>query len=95
MGGIAQKSPYVMQTMADVLQLPIEVSGSSQACALGAAICASVAAGIHPDIATAQRAMAAGTEHVYTPDPSLAGFYERRYRLYRELGSVTEKLDRA
>lgn len=94
-GGIAQKSPYVMQTMADVQQLPIEVSGSSQACALGAAICASVAAGIHPDIATAQRAMAAGTEHVYTPDPSLAGFYDRRYRLYRELGSVTEKLDRA
>lgn len=94
-GGIAQKSPYVMQTMADVQQLPIEVSGSSQACALGAAICASVAAGIHPDIATAQRAMAAGTEHVYTPDPSLTGFYDRRYRLYRELGSVTEKLDRA
>ena len=94
-GGIAQKSPYVMQTMADVQQLPIEVSGSSQACALGAAICASVAAGIHPDIATAQRAMAAGTEHVYTPDPSLAGFYERRYRLYRKLGSDTEELDRA
>lgn len=94
-GGIAQKSPYVMQTMADVLQLPIEVSESAQACALGAAICASVAAGVYPDIASAQQAMAAGIGRIYTPDPSLAGHYGRRYQRYRALGAASEQLDRA
>lgn len=94
-GGIAQKSPYVMQTMANVLQLPIEVSESAQACALGAAICASVAAGVYPDIASAQQAMAAGIGRIYTPDPSLADHYGRRYRRYRALGAATEQLDRA
>lgn len=54
-----------MQTMADVLQLPIEVSESPQACALGTAICASVAAGIYPDILQAQKRMAAGIGKIY------------------------------
>ena len=90
-GGIAQKSPYVMQTMADILQLPIEVSESPQACALGAAICASVAAGIHPDIPHAQHKMAAGIGKVYTPAPEHARYYEERYALYTELGRCSDQ----
>lgn len=37
-GGIARKSPFVMQTMADVIGVPIRVVASDQACALGAAM---------------------------------------------------------
>src|SRR5690606_27855573 len=49
-GGISKKSPYVMQTLADVLNRPIKTVKTEQACALGAAMCAAVVAGIHPDI---------------------------------------------
>jgi L-ribulokinase len=48
MGGVAKKSKLVMQTLADVLDMPIKVATSDQAPALGAAIYAAVAAGIYP-----------------------------------------------
>lgn len=54
-GGIAQKSEYVMQELSDVLQFPIDVSPVAQACAYGAAIYASVAAGFYGSIEDAQR----------------------------------------
>src|ERR1019366_4005765 len=56
-GGIAEKNPLLMQIYADVLGCEMHVAGSSQACALGAAVSAAVLAGIHPDFATAQRVM--------------------------------------
>ena len=37
-GGIALKSPFVMQTLSDVLDMPIKVCRTDQACALGAAM---------------------------------------------------------
>ncbi len=48
-GGISKKAPFVMQTLADVLDMPIRVVRSEQTCALGAAMFAAVAAGIYPD----------------------------------------------
>ena len=33
-GGVAKKSPFVMQTLSDVLDMPIRVTRSDQACAL-------------------------------------------------------------
>jgi L-ribulokinase len=44
-GGVAKKNPFVMQTVADVLNVPIKVAKSDQTCALGSAMAASVVAG--------------------------------------------------
>lgn len=85
-GGISRKSPFVMQTMADVLGVPIKVLDSDQACALGAAIFASVVAGVHADVASAQKAMVPGLCATYAPDPVRHGIYDKLYSVYLKLG---------
>lgn len=89
-GGVAKKSPFVMQTLADVLNMPINIASSDQACALGAAMCASVAAGVHPDMATAQRAMGSGFDAHYQPRPEQVATYETLYQQYLTLGKFIE-----
>lgn len=89
-GGIAVKSPFVMQTLSDVLGMPIRVIRFDQACALGAAMCAAVAAGIYPSVEEAQTSMAVG-EHVdYLPDPARCAFYDKQYERYTALGHFVE-----
>ena len=90
-GGVAKKNPLVMQIVADVLNMPIRVASSDQTCALGSAMAASVVAGIHRDIPSAQDAMGGGFEMEYRPDPIRAAKYETLYRKYKELGSFIEK----
>ncbi len=75
-GGVAKKSPFVMQIVSDVLNMPIKVAKSDQTCALGSAMAASVVAGIHKDIPAAQKAMGSGFEKEYKPDPARAKKYE-------------------
>ncbi len=89
-GGVAKKSPFVMQIVADVLNMPIKVASSDQTCALGSAMAASVVAGIHPDIASAQIAMGGGFEKEYHPDPVRAKKYDSLFKKYKELGSFIE-----
>jgi hypothetical protein len=48
---------------------------SEQACALGTAMAASVVAGVHSDLAAAQKAMGGGFEREYLPDPERAIIY--------------------
>ena len=84
-GGVAKKSPYVMQTLANVLNMPIKVATSDQACALGAAMNAAVAAGIHPDLFAAQKAMGSGFDAFYEPDAHKNSIYQSLYRQYQEI----------
>lgn len=91
-GGISQKSPFVMQTLADVLGMPIDVIATDQACALGAAIFAAVAAGIHPDVETAQKAMGAKKGRSYRPDKERHARYMQFYDRYCTLGKAVERL---
>lgn len=85
-GGIARKSPFVMQTMADIAGMKIRVLDSDQACALGAAMFASVVSGVHPDIATAQQVMKPGFSAEYTPDPQRQAIYDKLYARYQSFG---------
>jgi len=89
-GGVAKKNPYVMQIVADVLNMPIKIARSDQTCALGSAMAASVMAGVHKDFPSAQKAMGGGFEKEYKPDPVRAGKYEELYRKYKKLGSFVE-----
>jgi L-ribulokinase len=89
-GGIPRKSPFVMQIMADVLDMAIEVPSAEQPVALGAAMFAATAAGLYPRIEDAQRAMSSGLEITYHPDPERATLYASLYRDYTALGRFVE-----
>lgn len=89
-GGVAKKNPYVMQIVADILNMPIKVAGHDQTCALGSAMAASVMSGIHSDFESAQKAMGGGFEKVYEPDPVRAEKYDLLFRKYKKLGSFIE-----
>ncbi len=84
-GGIAEKSPFVMQIYADVCNRPMKVSRSSQTCALGSAIFASVVGGAYKSVAQAQRKMTGVKSTVYRPNKAAAKVYAELYRLYHEL----------
>ncbi len=85
-GGVAKKSPYVMQTLSDVLNMPIKVVKSEQACALGAAINAAVASDVYPNVQTAQKMMSSPVEKVYSPRETQASIYNTLYQKYIKIG---------
>ena len=89
-GGISQKSDLVMQTLADVLGRSIQVVDCPQSCALGAAMFASVAAGIHPDVPAAQKAMASPLGKLYVPSPGKTEAYSESFARYKALGAFVE-----
>jgi L-ribulokinase len=84
-GGIAEKNPLLMQIYADVTGCTMRVAGSSQACALGAAIGAAVVAEQHPDYATAQKKMTRLKKVAYRPKVANRKIYDQLYTLYRQL----------
>src|SRR5690606_1077509 len=67
-GGVARKSPYIMQTLANVLNKPIKVAASDEAPALGAAIYAAVAAGLYPNVVKAAKVLGSEFEAEYHPE---------------------------
>lgn len=85
-GGVAKKSPFVMQMMADVLEMPIRIHQFKHTCALGAAMFAAVAAGIYATIEEAMVAMGRGFDVEYHPNPDTVAIYARRYNQYKALG---------
>ena len=91
-GGISQKSPFVMQTLADVLGMPIKVAKTEQACAFGAAMFAAVVAGIYPDVQAAQKAMGQGFISEYVPDETNHRIHLETYKKYLALGKFTEQI---
>lgn len=90
MGGVAKKSSLVMQTLSDVLNMPIKVATSDQAPALGAAMYAAVAAGIYEDTESAIQAMSSGFDKVYQPIPENVEVYKKLYKEYVVFGKVIE-----
>jgi L-ribulokinase len=91
LGGVAKKSRYVMQTMADILNMPIQVARSEQTPALGAAMYAAVAAGVYPNVEEAKSAMGSGFDAEYIPNPDAVDQYAALYAKYGEFGAFVEQ----
>jgi L-ribulokinase len=92
LGGVARKSPYIMQVMADVINMPIRIHRSEQTCALGAAMFAATAGGLYVRVEDAMAKMGQGFDHSYEPDSSKTDLYARRFQKYLRAGSMLENL---
>lgn len=89
-GGVAKKSPFVMQTMANVLNMPIRIHQFEHTCALGAAMFAAVVAGIYPNVEAAMVGMGSGFDKEYIPEEGTIAYYESRFLQYKALGGFIE-----
>ncbi len=90
-GGVALKSPFIMQVMADVLGLPIKVSAAKETTAMGAAMFAATMSGIYKDVSEAMENMGAGFSNVYLPDEDKKTIDDHRYQKYKELSGFLEE----
>lgn len=91
LGGVAKKSPFIMQTMANVMKMPIRIHKSEQTCAAGAAMFAATASGIYPKVEDAMAAMGQGFDAEYKPEKKKTRYYSKRYRKYVKLARFVEK----
>jgi len=91
-GGIAKKSTFVMQILADVLDREIKVCSSEQACALGAAMFGAVAAAVYTDMNSAVKAMNSGFDAEYQPIPANVETYKKLYAEYSMFADAVEQL---
>jgi L-ribulokinase len=86
-GGISKKSDFVMNTLANILNIPIKVISSDQAGALGSCMFAATISGIYHNISAAQRSMSSEISNVYIPDKEKAKTYKLIYKEYLNLGT--------
>jgi L-ribulokinase len=89
-GGVARKSPFIMQTLSNVLNLTVKVAETDQAPALGAAIYAAVAGGIYNDTAQASSVMGSDFEAIYKPEEEQVKRLEKRLAKYDQLAHAVE-----
>lgn len=89
LGGISKKSAFVMQTLANILNVPIKVATSEQACALGSAMFAAVVGGVHDHIGAAQHAMTSGYDLTYFPQEDKVTIYEKLYKRYQLIATLS------
>jgi L-ribulokinase len=91
-GGVAEKSPVLMQLLADVTGLTVDVPSSPQIPARGSAMFGAVAAGRRrggfDDIASAVAALRPATARSYRPDSAAGVVYGEVYEIYRGLHDV-------
>jgi L-ribulokinase len=90
LGGVAKKSPYIMQVMADVMNMPIRIHKSEQTCAMGASMFAATVAGLYDKVEDAMNAMGQGFDTEYHPNKKNVAYYQKRYEQYKKLGSFIE-----
>ncbi len=91
LGGVAKKSSFVMQTLSNVLDMPIKVVKSDQTCALGASMFAAATAGIYKSVEEAQKNMGSGYEEEYHPQSDKVDIYQDLYKKYLILGKFVEE----
>jgi len=93
-GGGGSRSPLWMQTMADVLGVPLQVSAVEEPALVGSAVLGYTALGVYSDVVQATQAMVQPGAR-YTPHEERVEEMSRRYRFFRRLmtdlgGAFTE-----
>jgi L-ribulokinase len=91
LGGVAKKSPFIMQMMSDIMNMPIKIHKSEQTCALGAAMFAATAAGVYEKVEMAMEHMGQGFEITYYPNKERVDYYKERYIKYIGFGKYIEQ----
>jgi L-ribulokinase len=81
-GGIAERSPLLMQMFADTSGLPVHVPASSEIPARGSALFGALAAGSFADVGAAIAATRPPLARSYLPDASLKPIYDQVYAIY-------------
>ncbi len=94
-GGVARKSPFIMQTLANVLNMPIKVASSDQAPALGAAIYAAVVAGVYPNVIEASKVLGSDFEAEYYPKGEDVEEFKAYLDDYKQLAEFVEAATKA
>lgn len=89
-GGVARKSPYIMQLLADTLNKPIHVAQSDYAPALGACIYAAVASGLYTDVISAGKILGSQVEASYIPNQENVTHMEKYKHEYEVLATFVE-----
>jgi len=92
LGGVAKKSPFIMQVMSDVMNMPIRIHKTEQTCAMGAAMFAATAAGIYARVEDAMDAMGQGFDITYYPNKKNVDGYAVKYQRYNQLGRCIETI---
>ena len=89
--GGGARSDLMMQILADVFARPTRRTAVSDGAGLGAAICAAVGSGVHPDWDTAVTEMVTAGD-VFAPDPDRVGAYREIWQDYARLIDYTDPL---
>jgi L-ribulokinase len=84
-GGIAERSPLLMQLLSDIAGLPVKVPQSHEIPARGSALFGALAAGVFAGIGEAIAALRPQLGHTYRPDARAKPTYDRVYGIYRDL----------
>jgi L-ribulokinase len=92
-GGIAERSPLIMQLIADTSGMTVRVPAWREIPARGAALFGAVAAGVYDDIDAAIAATRPSSSSTYTPDPAAKAVYDRVYAIYRTLYETLGRSD--
>jgi L-ribulokinase len=79
-----------MQSLADIMQKPIKIVASDQACALGAAMFGAVASGYYSNIAEAVDNMNSGFDAGYMPIQENVTAYNKKYAAYLKAAQAVE-----
>lgn len=90
-GGIPQKSPFVMQLLADTTGREISVIDCKQACAMGSVVYAAVVAGCYATVEEAQRTLCNFASKSYLPSADRRELLLRRYERYIMLEKTTQR----
>jgi L-ribulokinase len=92
-GGIAERSPLMMQLLADTSGREVLVPDYSEIPARGAALFGAVAAGVFDDIDAAIEATRPSGMRSYAPDATATEVYEEVYAIYRKLYDILGRDD--